>query len=45
MLLHKAKNKQFSKILEKVGANKVIRAEKDMGYRVAKHYLEKVLLI
>lgn len=35
-VIAKAKNKQFMKILEKVGANKVIRAEKDMGLKVAK---------
>lgn len=40
-VIAKAKNKQFSKILEKVGANKVIRAEKDMGMRVAKSLLRK----
>ena len=33
-----------SKILEKVGANKVIRAEKDMGYRVAKSLLRKSIV-
>lgn len=40
-VIAKAKNKQFSKILEKVGANRVIRAEKDMGIRVAKSLLRK----
>lgn len=40
-VIAKAKNKQFTKILEKVGANKVIRAEKDMGIRVAKSLLRK----
>lgn len=40
-VIAKAKNKQFSKILEKVGANKVIRAEKDMGIKVAKSLLRK----
>lgn len=40
-VIAKAKNKQFMKILEKVGANKVIRAEKDMGQRVAKSLLRK----
>lgn len=40
-VIAKAKNKQFSKILEKVGANKVIRAEKDMGIRVAKSLLRR----
>lgn len=40
-VIAKAKNKQFSKILEKVGANRVIRAEKDMGVRVAKSLLRK----
>ena len=40
-VIAKAKNKQFMKILEKVGANKVIRAEKDMGLKVAKSLLRK----
>lgn len=40
-IIAKAKNKQFTKILEKVGANRVIRAEKDMGIRVAKSLLRK----
>ena len=43
-VIAKAKNKQFSKILEKVGANRVIRAEKDMGYRVAKSLLRKSIV-
>ena len=33
-VIAKAKNKQFMKILEKVGANRVIRAEKEMGIKV-----------
>ena len=40
-VIAKAKNKQFSKILEKVGADRVIRAEKDMGIKVAKSLLRK----
>ncbi len=32
----KAKNKQCMQILEKIGADKVIRAERDMGEKVAK---------
>lgn len=40
-VIAKAKNKQFSKILDKVGANRVIRAEKDMGVRVARSLLRK----
>lgn len=43
-VIAKAKNKQFSKILEKVGANRVIRAEKDMGIRVAKSLLRKSIV-
>lgn len=40
-VIAKAKNKQFLKILEKVGADRVIRPEKDMGMRVAKSLLGK----
>lgn len=40
-VIAKAKNKQCLKILEKVGANRVIRPEKDMGMRVAKSLLGK----
>ena len=43
-VIAKAKNKQFMKILEKVGANKVIRAEKDMGLKVAKSLLSKIIV-
>ena len=43
-VIAKAKNKQFMKILEKVGANKVIRAEKDMGLKVAKSLLIKSIV-
>ena len=43
-VIAKAKNKQFMKILEKVGANKVIRAEKDMGLKVAKSLLRKSIV-
>lgn len=43
-VIAKAKNKQFMKILEKVGANKVIRAEKDMGFKVAKSLLRKSIV-
>lgn len=40
-IVAKARNKQFKKILEKVGADKVIRPEKDMGIRIAKGLLRK----
>ena len=43
-VIAKAKNKQFMKILEKVGANKVIRAEKDRGLKVAKRLLRKSIV-
>lgn len=43
-VIAKAKNKQFLKILEKVGANRVIRAEKDMGIKVAKSLLRKSII-
>jgi len=38
-ILAKAKNKQFMQILEKVGADKVVRPEKDMGIKIAKSML------
>lgn len=40
----KAKNKQFMKILEKVGADRVIRPEKEMGMKLAKSLLRKNLV-
>ena len=40
-IIAKAKNKQFKKILEKVGADRVVRPEKDMGVRTAKGLLRK----
>lgn len=38
-ILAKAKNKQFMQILKKVGADKVVRPEKDMGTKIAKSFL------
>lgn len=38
-ILAKAKNKQFMQILEKVGADQVVRPEKDMGEKIAKNLL------
>ena len=38
-ILAKARNKQFMQILEKVGADKVVRPEKDMGTKIAKSLL------
>lgn len=38
-ILAKARNKQFMHILEKVGADKVVRPEKDMGTKIAKSLL------
>ncbi len=40
-VIAKARNKEFKQILEKVGADQVIRAEKDMGERVARGLLRK----
>ncbi len=40
-VIAKARNKEFLQILQKVGADRVIRAEKDMGVRVAKGLLRK----
>lgn len=38
-VIAKSKNKRNAEILTKIGADKVIRPEKDMGYRVAKRLL------
>lgn len=38
-VIAKAKNKRNAVILKKIGADEVIRPEKDMGYRVAKRLL------
>ena len=38
-IIAKAKNKQYMAILEKVGADRVVRPEKEMGERVAKSLL------
>lgn len=40
-VIAKAKNKQFMQILYKIGADHVVRAEKDMGVRIAKKLLRK----
>lgn len=39
-----AKNKQYKQILEKVGADKVVRVEKEMGVRIAKSLLRKSIV-
>ena len=38
-ILAKARNKKYMTILEKIGANKVIRPEKEMGERIAKQLI------
>lgn len=43
-ILAKAKNKQFMQILEKVGADKVVRPEKDMGTKIAKALLRNNII-
>ncbi|MCL1991312.1 MAG: TrkA family potassium uptake protein [Defluviitaleaceae bacterium] len=43
-IIAKAKNHQHQRILEKVGADKVIRAEKDIGERVARGLLHKSIV-
>lgn len=43
-IIAKAMNKQYMKILEKVGANRVIRAEKEMGIKLAKSLLRKSII-
>ena len=40
-IIAKAKNHQHQRILEKVGADKVVRAEHDMGKRIARGLLHK----
>lgn len=43
-ILAKAKNKQFMQILEKVGADEVVRPEKDMGDKIAKRLLRNRII-
>ena len=43
-IIAKAKNHQHQRILERVGADKVIRAERDMGERVARGLLHKSII-
>lgn len=40
-IVAKAKNKRFKVVLEKIGADRVIRPEKDMGVRLAKSFLRR----
>lgn len=40
-IIAKGKNKRFKLVLEKIGADKVIRPEKEMGERVARSLLRK----
>ena len=40
-IVAKAKNKRFKLVLEKIGADKVIRPEKEMGERLARSLLRK----
>lgn len=40
-IIAKAKNKRFKGVLEKVGANRAVRPEKEMGERVARSLLRK----
>lgn len=40
-IIAKAKNKRFKSVLEKIGANRVIRPEKEMGEKVARSLLRK----
>lgn len=43
-IVAKAKNKQCMQILEKIGVDKVIRAEKDMGEKVAKRLVRNNII-
>ena len=40
-IIAKAKNKRFKAILEKIGADRIIRPEKEMGERIARTLLRK----
>ena len=40
-IVAKAKNKRFKLVFEKIGADKVVRPEKEMGERLAKSFLRK----
>lgn len=40
-IIAKAKNKRFKEVLEKIGADRVIRPEKEMGERLARSLLRK----
>lgn len=40
-IVAKAKNKRFKMVFEKIGADKVVRPEKEMGARLAKSFLRK----
>ncbi len=41
LVIAKARNKRFKEVLEKVGADRVIRPEKEMGMKVARSLLRK----
>lgn len=43
-VIAKAKNHQHQRILEKVGADKVVRVERDMGERIARGLLHKSIV-
>lgn len=43
-VIAKAKNRQFKQILEKIGADLVVRPEKEMGIRIAKRLLRKSIV-
>jgi trk system potassium uptake protein TrkA len=40
-IIAKAKNKRFKAVLEKIGADRVVRPEKEMGERIARSLLRK----
>lgn len=40
-IIAKAKNKRFKEVLEKIGADRVVRPEKEMGAKVARSLLRK----
>ncbi|NBK98140.1 MAG: TrkA family potassium uptake protein [Erysipelotrichia bacterium] len=43
-IVAKAKNKSYKQILEKVGADRVVRPEKEMGVEIAKGLLNKYII-
>ena len=43
-IIAKAKNKQFKAVLEKIGADRVVRPEKEMGQKIAKSLMRNNII-